>query len=571
VQLPEDAVVLSFEADAFESYPPDRLAYDPVVSHLSDTEYDFHRIDSLEFRQKDFQRAINELRHISTVDSDPQVRAMALNRLARNYLKANDVDNALKTLQELIVLGDTPVESVPASLLGRYSRCVLLRETNRNSEKETRLLHDDLQKGCWRIDRATYLFYDRQLKDWLGSTSGESPSSPAIPLVLASAANELWSDWQRNLQTGEFDRGYRTVETGRVPILTLLTGSSELTLGIIAGAGHIHEWMLQPMDQLQRDLNIAVRLLDNKGSEFLVPDQPGLQSMQSVRTPLDTGLPWTLAVTIADPEVFETDLMLRRTLVVSGISVLLIGFIGSVYLMGRALARELEAARLKSDFVAAVSHEFRTPLTSLRQFTELLVTGRMSNEPDRQTCYRVLQQETGRLHRLVENLLDFAKMEADALQYHPEEVEMSRLVEGVVSEFRQQVASQGYSVSVTLRDAKVRVKVDQEAISRAIWNLLDNAVKYSPDQKAIEVDVEQDGEFALIRIEDQGLGIRPEEQARIFTRFSRGSSSSQVGSKGTGLGLPMVRRIVEDHGGKIELESKVGKGSIFFVFLPLAK
>ena len=567
VQLPEDAVIVLFEPGAVECYPSNRLAYYPIVSSSHKTEHDFQRIDLLEFRQKDYSRAIDELRRVST-RADPAVRAAALVRLARNYVKAGEVENALKSLEELVGLGDTPVESVPASLLGRYSQCALLQTLDGSAEREIRLLNEDLQQGFWTIDRATYLFYDQQLKDWLGSKADQPQPSSTTAHVLASATSELWSSWQQSRQTGDLHLGYRTAEVVDVPILTLAVGSSDLGLGIVAGAEHLHEWILQPLEPLQNELNIALRLLDNEGSEFLTLAQPVAQGMETVRTPLETGLPWTLIFTIADTAVFDSDLMFRRTLIVSGIFILLIGFIGSVFFMARALAREMEAARLKSDFVAAVSHEFRTPLTSLRQFTELLVTDRMSNDTDRQSCYRVLQHETGRLHRLVENLLDFAKMEADALQYRMEETDASELVTDVVNEFQQEAASRGYSVSLTLPESELRIKADQEALSRAIWNLLDNAVKYSPDDKVIEVDVEEGGDYGVIRVKDQGLGIPVEEQERVFTRFSRGTSSKQVRSKGTGLGLPMVRRIVEDHGGRIELQSEVGEGSTFSIFLP---
>ena len=152
-----------------------------------------------------------------------------------------------------------------------------------------------------------------------------------------------------------------------------------------------------------------------------------------------------------------------------------------------------------------------------------------------------------------------------------EEADASRLVTSVANEFQQEAAHRGYSVSLTLPESELRIEADQEALSRAIWNLLDNATKYSPDSKTIEIAVESDQDHGVIRVRDQGLGIPVEEHERVFTRFSRGASSEQVSSKGTGLGLPMVRRIVEDHGGRIELQSEVGKGSTFSIFLPKAK
>ena len=153
-QLPQDAVLVLFESGAVKTYPSNRLAYYPIVSTPQRIEHDFGRIDLLEFRQKDYSRAIDELSRISTTD-DPAVRAAALVRLARNYVKAGDVENALKCLDELVGIGDTRVESVPASLLGRYSQCALLLDLDRSAQQQVRQLYEDLRQGSWTIDRAS--------------------------------------------------------------------------------------------------------------------------------------------------------------------------------------------------------------------------------------------------------------------------------------------------------------------------------------------------------------------------------------------------------------------------------
>ncbi|MBI4421559.1 MAG: HAMP domain-containing histidine kinase, partial [Gemmatimonadetes bacterium] len=181
--------------------------------------------------------------------------------------------------------------------------------------------------------------------------------------------------------------------------------------------------------------------------------------------------------------------------------------------------------------------------------------------------YQVLQREGERLHRLVEGLLDFGRMEAGALEFRPEPLDAESLVRAVVNEFRAEVSQRGYSVEVRTDGAVGTVRGDREALTRALWNLLDNAVKYSPEQHTIHVTVGQENGRVSISVQDQGVGIAPEEQGRIFEKFVRGSSADVATVKGTGIGLTMVRHIVKAHGGEIRLASRPGSGSTFTILL----
>jgi two-component system phosphate regulon sensor histidine kinase PhoR len=229
----------------------------------------------------------------------------------------------------------------------------------------------------------------------------------------------------------------------------------------------------------------------------------------------------------------------------------------------------LAAARLQSDFVAAVSHEFRTPLTLLRQITESFTENRITDEAQREAYYRAQGRATERLHRLVESLLDFRRMEAGAKPYRLQPLDPALLVQKVVTDFQTEAACNGYGVELSIHEGLPEVNADSDALTHAVWNLLDNAVKYSPDQRAIWVDVERQGEAIAIAVRDKGLGIPVGEQKTVFRKFVRGAAASASNVKGSGVGLAMVRHIVAAHGGEITVASEPGQGSTFTMLLPV--
>jgi len=160
-------------------------------------------------------------------------------------------------------------------------------------------------------------------------------------------------------------------------------------------------------------------------------------------------------------------------------------------------------------------------------------------------------------------------MEAGALRYHFEPVDPGRLVRDLVEDFHSVTATGGHEITVSVDPALPPVYADPEALGQALWNLLDNAVKYSPGQTAVWIDAVREGDFAAIHIRDEGLGIAPQEQKQLFRKFFRGSAALSGHINGAGIGLAMVDHIVRAHGGRIRVESEPGKGSIFTILLKL--
>jgi two-component system phosphate regulon sensor histidine kinase PhoR len=241
------------------------------------------------------------------------------------------------------------------------------------------------------------------------------------------------------------------------------------------------------------------------------------------------------------------------------------------YLIIRAVRHERAIARLQTDFVATVSHEFRTPLTALRQFTDML-REHEGQAPEqgkdrRMICYDAQSRATNRLTRLVESLLDFGRMEAGVRRYTFERRDCTEFVSQAVQDFRSPAEAFGHRVDFS-GNGSATIEADGESLARAIWNLLDNAVKYSPGRDAIEVGLHRHGGDVRIDIRDYGIGIPAHERTAIFSKFQRGEQARVRGIKGTGIGLTMVDEIVRAHHGRVEVKSELGKGSTFTIVLP---
>ncbi len=261
------------------------------------------------------------------------------------------------------------------------------------------------------------------------------------------------------------------------------------------------------------------------------------------------------------------DFAARRRLLSAGLAAIVLLLAGGSYLLWRVVQRELAVARLQTDFVAAVSHEFRTPLTSLHHITELLEEDDDLPVERRKAFYGVLGRSTERLTRLVESLLDFSRMEGGRKPYDLQPVDAGEIAAQVVSDFQKEGIAAGFRIDLNVEGPSA-LSADPGALTHALRNLLDNAIKYSPRQRDVSVSVRAQGREVAIAVRDRGMGIPPQERKEIFRKFMRGSQAKRLGIQGTGLGLAMVSHIVRAHGGTIELESEEGHGSTFRLVLP---
>ena len=252
--------------------------------------------------------------------------------------------------------------------------------------------------------------------------------------------------------------------------------------------------------------------------------------------------------------------------VLGGLSLFMIG---GMLLTLRNISREMKLARLKSDFVANVSHELRTPLALIRLYAETLELGRLNAKEKYQEYFRIIREESERLTALINNILDFSRIEAGRKEYDFKETNLAELVRSTLDSYRFQIEQNGFAFEENIAADIPPVHVDREAIARSLLNLVNNALKYSKDNKFVGVSLYRSNGSVNLEVRDRGIGIAPNEQEKIFEKFYRCGDPLVHNVKGSGLGLSLVRHIARAHGGDVKVESAPDKGSKFTIALPL--
>lgn len=250
-------------------------------------------------------------------------------------------------------------------------------------------------------------------------------------------------------------------------------------------------------------------------------------------------------------------LILINLLFVTGIIIVIIN-----------IRKQMQLAQIKSDFVSNVSHELRTPLALITMFSETLEAGRVKSEEKVKEYYRIISAEANRLSKIVNSILNFSQIESGKRKYSFKETDLNELVRKVTDTYTFHLQNKGFRYEALLSDNLPKVNADPEALSEALINLLDNAIKYSADVKEITVATGVKVKNVFVSVKDSGIGIAESEKKIIFDKFYRVTSGLTHNTKGTGLGLTIVKHIVDAHKGKIEVKSEPGKGSEFIIYLP---
>jgi signal transduction histidine kinase len=257
----------------------------------------------------------------------------------------------------------------------------------------------------------------------------------------------------------------------------------------------------------------------------------------------------------------------RNQFLILGALSLLMG--AGMILTYRNVSRELALAKLKSDFVSNVSHELRTPLALIRLYAETLELGRISNPGKHQEYYEIIRKESERLTALINNILDFSRIEAGKKEYSFCETDVADLVRSTLESYRFEIEHNGFHFEQKIDTNLPPLHVDREAIARSLLNLVNNAVKYSAREKYLGVYLYRENGSVYLEVVDHGIGIPAKEQPKIFEKFYRVGDPLVHNTKGSGLGLSLVRHIVRAHGGEVTVESAPGHGSKFIIALPV--
>jgi len=417
----------------------------------------------------------------------------------------------------------------------------------------------------------------RRMDDGAADQTGESLDSLASRSNLSSLSpaavklEEVTSEENEGAVSRLIDGELHVLLWKRHPLRPGLTFWTELDLAAIRSdlAGL---FSANPSSSAPNGVSFA--LLDSAGAVVALTE-PGFSTDWStpfVASEVGQILPrWEVAAYLLDPGSLNASARTIR-LTLSLIILTLLGAVaGGSYLILRSVNEEMRIASQKTDFVSNVSHELKTPLTSIRMFSELLRDAE-NPDPDKTRQYSgVISKEAARLSRLINRLLDFSRLDRGELQLRAEELDLSALARETVTDYRPQLEAVGMSVRLTTPTAGGPVvSVDRDALSQVIVNLLSNAGKYASGGGEVIVDVASAGNRACLSVTDHGPGIPRAHQRRIFEKFYRIDDSITSGVEGSGIGLALCRQIAELHDGTIRYESGKGGGSTFIIELPLA-
>lgn len=526
------------------------ILYQPAVASVADVpEATFREAEQLEFSASGLQGAATAYRKL-VESAQPAVKAAALVRLGRVLRKSGDHAGALDAYRRLLNVAAPPISGQPVELVARQGLCRTYEEM-RDSDglrEQVSELSRVLYSGSLRMDRATFDLYRDMTVRW----GGQLPPRDAVSRT--ESVISLWRSWRG----GELaSRGRRILHEGGEPVLALWAGDTAHIVVSLISAREL-EAALTPR---WRDQRLTVWLQDALGQPFFGARVAG----GVILTAAESRSPFVVGVA---SQSSRDGYGMSRTILIGGLLLTFAFTLAAAYGLYRATMREMALARQQADFISAVSHEFRTPLTSMRHLTEMLVSRGALDEQRKSYYYELLASETERLHRMVESLLSFGRIEAGAYAWRLEPADTRELVNGLVSEFRNDPLVREREILCEIDDGLPSILADREALSRAFWNLLENAVKYSEPGSPIRVFARRDAESIIVGVEDHGNGIPQGEQSKIFQKFVRGSEASRAGIRGVGIGLALVKRIAEAHGGSVQLSSEPGRGSTFTLVLP---
>jgi signal transduction histidine kinase len=407
-----------------------------------------------------------------------------------------------------------------------------------------------LVRRLWVLDRRGRVLYP----------SASAADGEVLARIRAEAARGYW------------DRGgKREILAGdQVCLAVILKGADGLPV-LVA--------FVRDPEVLRRDILEAtlgrlesptiVAVLDHEGRP-VYSRAPLVDAERVLAVGFREGLPnWRVAVYQRPGESPRQAARRQIALFTAAFAVLLGVIVVGIVVTWRLARREAEMARLKSDFVANVSHDLKTPLSVIRMYGETLEMGRVPEEARRRDYYRIITRESERLARLIDNVLDFSRIEGGRRTYEIVATAVEPLVRETLEAFAYPLAQQGFKVRAEVAPDLPEVPMDADAVGQALANLVDNAIKYSGDRRVLTVEgTIVEGHLALA-VADAGIGIPPAEHGKIFEKFYRAGRSETQGRRGSGVGLALVRHVAEAHGGRVTVESRPGEGSRFTLWLPL--
>ena len=557
--------------------------------------------EKAEFIKKDFVDAIGLYKKALVSTASSQEHALLQSRIGRCYFKIGKYKEGINEYKKILGLGNEEITIglIPASIVALSQIADGYKALNVSKEQYNFILelYQRLINHPWDIAGGEYLYYlkstsaeirrfgassininsnERNTEELMNRESKLLEQIRFIELIHKNIVPEIESDLKHGTSSElqpqhiSFQENNSKLQLGYFRLPSAFQQSQLLALGYQIKKDYILSNLFpEVLTSVELGSDVFVGVLDEKDSLLYLRHNRPISNYLVAENFSQLFVTWKVALFDRDGKSIEQlvgrERQLYLTLFVGIIAVMLIG----VFVTVRAVIHELEVSRMKSEFVSNVSHELKTPLALIRMFGETLDTGIVTDERKRREFYSIIRKESERLTHLINNVLDFSRMDTGVKEYNFEEADLIEIVRSSLEAYKFHIRDLGFEIESELLGELVMPKIDKDAISQAFLNLLSNAVKYSEDRKYIRVGVHKDSTSALISVTDHGVGISKEQLKRIFDKFYRVPTTKAKKTRGSGLGLTLAKHIIEAHGGRIEAESEVGKGSKFTIRIPL--
>lgn len=576
-----------------QEYPPAARPW-IVPSEWKKWQPELAKAEEAEFRRRNYSDAVFLYNRILRRAQDSNVRAWIQSRVARCEVKQEKFKQALITYRSILAeFHDLHTESGrPLGLVICLQILDALRSDNDYAAffQESLEIYRQLEQNAWSLDGDQVGLYASMLKNLIDEVAAENSLNSAPSDYAASVENirnaietkvDIWrmaAAVKNNILPGftslQIHRDSFEMDGNEVLVLILPvdrnnTGRYEDFLGsLIQNRDMVNA--IDPKVTEKRLPGITIILRSTLTGKIIFGDVTGEgDSLVFADFFPENFPPWR--VEAYEVENLRAEFYLYKNIFFWTIlALLMILFLGSGLII-RTIVQEANLLNLKSEFIASVSHEFKTPLTAMGAILERLLDGEVQDPQKAQEYYRILSHDSEKLKRLVKNVLDFTKIEEGKRKYKSASLDIVQLVRREVDSFEKENKMAGFTVRVETAGDIPLVLADEEAMSQALHNILDNAAKFSEQEKNIDLKVIRDRDTVEISVRDRGIGIPENELKKIFEKFFRGKQASMVSPTGTGLGLTLVKHIMVAHGGDVVIRSQPGEGSRVSLILPIGE
>ncbi|MBN1388890.1 MAG: GHKL domain-containing protein [Bacteroidales bacterium] len=560
----------------------------------------FKRAENLEYSRKNYARAAELYRECASYSTSKQHHVIALDGMGRCLLSSGRYDEAYNVYSALSGNYGHFLNRAghPYGIVAVFQLYEIAREKN-EIEKGLEImvsLYKKIREGTWTISRPVYDFYISEIESILnnGLSGGQFPVIQGTYTETREQQSPyrqtlLFTDLlERNIVPGikeklSFSRINDKFIQERFPLASedklcivsyavLPDFQSEKTFygGFCWDLDYLKDHMITDIiNDISRDTGLNFKLADEGDGNITSGDEVLSGEETLVLTFRTFPLPWKLLV--SHPGIKAIEKVTRREIFFYGVllSVIVALMLFGAVMIARDISREAETNRLKTEFVNNISHELKTPLTLIRLYGETLERKENLTDKEKKECYNIITKESERLSHMINNVLDFSRIETGRKEFNLKKGYLQDVISDTLESYSYHLEKKGFTIHSDIARDLPEMSFDGEAMASVLVNLLSNAIKFSPEEKEVTVKLFRDKGNAVLQVADKGIGIVPGEVSRVFQRFYRSENKPVSETRGSGLGLTLVKHIVDAHGGRIDVESEVGKGSTFTVNIPL--